>query len=59
MVQRVAESLLRLLRESGNETRVVIPTLKTLEFLLESMIGLEELQPPEHQVTIASTDGLR
>ena len=55
----MAESLLRLLRESGNETRVVIPTLKTLEFLLESMIGLEELQPPEHQVTIASIDGLR
>lgn len=59
LVQRVAESLLRLLRESGNETRVVIPTLKTLEFLLESMIGLEELQPPEHQVTIASIDDLR
>ena len=58
-MQRVAESLLRLLRESGNETRVVIPTLKTLEFLLESMIGLEELQPPEHQVTIASIDDLR
>ena len=58
-MQRVAESLLRLLRESGNETRVVIPTLKTLEFLLESMIGLEELQPPEHQVTIASIEGLR
>jgi hypothetical protein len=48
LVQRVADSLLRLLREAKNETRVVIPTLKTLEFLLESMVGLEELQPPEH-----------
>lgn len=48
LVQRVADSLLRLLSEANNETRVVIPTLKTIEFLLESMVGLEELQPPEN-----------
>jgi len=52
LVLRVADSLLRLLREANNETRVVIPTLKTLEFLLESMVGLEELQPPEHAFSV-------
>ena len=52
LVQRVADSLLRLIRDAGNETRVIIPTFKTLEFLLESMVGLEELQPPEHNFSV-------
>jgi hypothetical protein len=46
LVTRVAASAIRLLRESAGDHRVIIPTFKTLDFLLESTY-LDELQPPE------------
>jgi hypothetical protein len=52
VVAKLGSSLVALLKANHTNTRVIIPALKTIEFLLESMIGLETLAPPDHPFTI-------
>lgn len=57
MIPRIAASFIQLFREYHATARVIIPALKTVEFLLESMVGLENVDVGQYPFECGSSFG--